>query len=372
VPRFELGRRRIAIDARSYASSSGAYVRNLIAQLQELDHTTQYDVWLPPEIAEKIAFAGANFHAVPTSAGAYTLGEQFGFLRALLRRRYDLVHFAMQQQPVFYFRPRVSTFHDLTIVHHDTSNSSPLVNRAFRVAATLMFSITLRTSRVVIVPSEATRSAVVKFARIPRRKTLVTLEAADVTSTETTPYGVLSDRFLLYVGNFYDYKNVRRLIEAHQRILEDDPDLGLVLVGRMHKAAQPLVEGMARSGARNITFTGYIDEAERNWLYENCEAYVFPSLSEGFGLPGLEAMAFGAPVIAARATSLPEVYRDGAAYFDPLDVDDMVSVIRSVVSSPQRQADLRERGRAVLDGYDWRRTAEQTLEAYDAALRARA
>ncbi|MFV7878552.1 glycosyltransferase, partial [Enterococcus faecium] len=106
----------------------------------------------------------------------------------LMKRRYDLVHVAMQQQPVFYFRPRVSTFHDLTLVYHDTTNANALVNRAFRLVTSVMFSITLRASRLVIVPSEATRRAVQAFAHIPTRKTVVTLEAADVTSRETEAY----------------------------------------------------------------------------------------------------------------------------------------------------------------------------------------
>lgn len=360
--------RRIAIDARSYLSSSGAYVRNLIAELQEIDQSTQYDVWVPAAAADDIDLPGSNFTVVPTSAGAYTLKEQISFLRHLLRRRYDLVHFAMQQQPVLYFRPRISTFHDLTLVHYDTTNSNALVNHVFRLVATVMFSITLRTSRLVIVPSEATRRAVQSFARIPARKTVVTLEAADVTSRETDVYPVKHDRFILYVGNFYAYKNVRRLIEAHQRLLVDEPDLGLVLVGRLHRAAQPLIKEIEQSGARNVTFTGYVTEGQRNWLFQRCEAYVFPSLSEGFGLPGLEAISFGAPVVAARATSLPEVYGDGAAYFDPFDVEDMAATIHRVVSDPELKDELRSAGERVLNSYSWRRTAEQTLAAYDLAL----
>lgn len=345
-------------------------MRNLIAELQQVDSSHLYDVWVPGDVAATLRPMAPNFSVIPTDAGAYTLSEQIGFLRALRRRHYDLVHFAMQQQPVLYFRTRVSTFHDLTIVHHATTNSRALVGVLFRLVATAMFAVTLRSSRMVIVPSEATRHAVMQFARLPKSKTAVTLEAADVTSSDTSPFPVEFPRFLLYVGNFYEYKNVRRLVEAHQRLLVEDPDLGLVLVGRMHRAAQPLVEEIKRSGARNILFTGYIEESHRNWLYRNCHAYVFPSLSEGFGLPGLEAMSFGAPVIAARASSLPEVYRDGAAYFDPLDVDDMVSTISGVIASEDVRTDLRNRGREVLATYSWRKTAEETLAVYDSVLRA--
>lgn len=360
--------RRIAIDARSYASSSGAYVRNLIDQLQRIDSDTLYDIYVPTQVAEKLAFTAPNFRICRSDASAYSPAEQLSFARVLLSQRYDLVHFAMQQQPVLYLRPHVTTFHDLTIIHHDTLNKGRVFNRLFRTVAAVLFSITLRTSRVVIVPSVATKRAVMSFARVPARKIVVTLEAADVTGGALAPYELPFSRYLLYVGNFYAYKNVERLVETHQRLLQTDPDLGLVLVGRLHRAAEPLVARIERSAYQNVVLTGFIDEDQRNWLYANCLAYVFPSLSEGFGLPALEAMSFGAPLVAARATSLPEVCRDGAEYFDPKDVGDMVAKVGAVAASEGLREQLRQRGSAVLSGYSWRRMAEETLTAYDLAL----
>ncbi len=360
---------RIAIDARSYASSSGAYVRNLIDQLQVIDTTNHYDVYVPPEVAEKVELVGANFRVVPFRAGAYSASEQIPFARRLLRERYDLVHFAMQQQPVLYYRPHVTTFHDLTIIHHDTLNKGWFTNRIFRSVAAVLFSISLRTSRLVIVPSGATKRAVMRFGRVAEPKIVVTPEAADVTKGDVTPYPLPFERYLLYVGNFYKYKNVDRLVEAHQRMLADDPELGLVLVGRLHRAAKPLTDRITRANYRNIVLTGYVEEGQRNWLYANCLAYVFPSLSEGFGLPALEAMAFEAPVVAARATSLPEVCKDAAEYVDPYDLDDMVVQLNKVVSSAEARERMRRRGVEVLDGYSWRTMAEQTFDAYKRALR---
>ncbi len=361
-------RRRIAIDARSYSSSSGAYVRNLIDQLQCVDRETEYDIYVPSTIANELRFTAPNFHPRASDARAYSPAEQLSFARELSREGYDLVHFAMQQQPILYLRPHVTTFHDLTIVHHNTLNKGRIFNALFRTVAAILFSITLRTSRVVIVPSTATKDAVMSFGRVPPRKIVVTPEAADVTGGELAPYDLPFSRYLLYVGNFYEYKNVERLVQAHQRLLAHDPDLGLVLVGRIHRAAESLVERIEQSAFRNVVLTGYIDEAQRNWLYANSLAYVFPSLSEGFGLPALEAMAFGAPVAAARATSLPEVCRDAAVYFDPYDVDDMVAQLGEIVSSEALRRRLRERSRSVLAGYSWRRMAEQTHQAYELAL----
>lgn len=359
--------RRIAIDARSYLSSSGAYVRNLIAELQTLDTETLYDIYVPKEVVAAPPITSANVRWRACSARAYSLAEQLTFLGQLLWRKYDLVHFAMQQQPALYLRPHVTTFHDLTIVSYDTLNGSQLINKSFRMVASLLFRVTLRTSRVVIVPSHATKRAVVSFANLPDSKIVVTPEAADIVRGELAPYELPFSRYILYVGNFYEYKNVARLVQAHQRLREDDPNLGLVLVGRIHRAANALVSLIEESSLQNVVMTGFIDDAQRNYLYANCAAYVFPSLSEGFGLPGLEAMAFGAPVIAARATSLPEVYLDAAHYFDPYDVDDMVEQIKTVISSDEVKSAMRIRNASVLDAYSWRRMAEQTLAVYERA-----
>jgi glycosyltransferase involved in cell wall biosynthesis len=111
-----------------------------------------------------------------------------------------------------------------------------------------------------------------------------------------------------------------------------------------------------------------VSEGELRWLYEHCAAYVFPSLSEGFGLPGLEAMVHGAPVVSSNATCLPEVYGDAAHYFDPLNVDDIARKITEVLDNQALRNNLIARGHAQAATYSWRRMAEQTLAVYEACL----
>jgi glycosyltransferase involved in cell wall biosynthesis len=113
-----------------------------------------------------------------------------------------------------------------------------------------------------------------------------------------------------------------------------------------------------------------VSEGQLRWLYENCAAYVFPSLSEGFGLPGLEAMVHGAPVVSSNATCLPEVYGEAAHYFDPLDVDDIASKIGETLDNEALRSNLIKKGKEQAAKYSWRRTAEQTLEVYEKALNA--
>jgi glycosyltransferase involved in cell wall biosynthesis len=128
------------------------------------------------------------------------------------------------------------------------------------------------------------------------------------------------------------------------------------------------LEKKSKSISEDIVFPGFVSEGQLRWLYEHAAAYVFPSLSEGFGLPGLEAMAHGCPVVSSSATCLPEVYGDAAEYFDPISVEDIAKSIKKVVTSKVVQKTLRQKGKKQAAKYSWKRMAEQTLEVYKQAL----
>ena len=150
---------------------------------------------------------------------------------------------------------------------------------------------------------------------------------------------------------------------------EKHPDLKLVLVGRKDALYKKHERYVAKKKIEGVIFTGYVPDGQLSWLYENCAAYIFPSLSEGFGLPGLEAMHQGAPVVSSNATCLPEVYGDAAEYFDPLDVDDIAKKINKVITDDNRRKELIKLGSKQVAKYSWRRMAEQTLTEYKKALR---
>ncbi|MEO7905241.1 MAG: glycosyltransferase family 1 protein, partial [Candidatus Saccharimonadales bacterium] len=171
-------------------------------------------------------------------------------------------------------------------------------------------------------------------------------------------------QYLLYVGQQSDYKNIKRLGDAHQQLLAKYPDLGLILVGRKNKAVATNEAYFTRKNYKNILFTDFIEDGQRDWLYTHAAAYVFPSLMEGFGLPGLEAMGYGAPVISSNATCLPEVYGDAAVYFDPTDATAMATAIDSVLSDDTRRQTLITKGCEQFAMYSWQRMAEQTHAVY--------
>ena len=172
----------------------------------------------------------------------------------------------------------------------------------------------------------------------------------------------------MYVGRPLPHKNLGRLIEAFALLQEKHPELYLVLAGKKDAAYEQHERAINERGIRNVVFTDFIDDAQLRWLYENCRAYVFPSLSEGFGLPALEAMLHGAPVVSSNATSLPQVCGDAAHFFDPLSVEDMVAKIDDVLSDDKLRKDLIARGKNQVKKFSWERMARQTLEVYEKAL----
>jgi alpha-1,3-rhamnosyl/mannosyltransferase len=174
--------------------------------------------------------------------------------------------------------------------------------------------------------------------------------------------------FFLYVGAAYPYKNLTRLIGAFAKL---GGDRKLVLAGDQEHFGPALRRQAADAGlAGRIVFPGRVTDAELAALYGAALAYVFVSYSEGFGLPGLEAMQSGAPVVAASAASLPEIYGDAARYCDPHDVDSIVDALAEVASDREVRARLVERGHRRVREFSWARTAEQTLEVYRGATAA--
>lgn len=156
---------------------------------------------------------------------------------------------------------------------------------------------------------------------------------------------------------------------AFSEIRKAHPSLYLALAGKKDSNYDRIADAVKARGIKNVVFTNFISDGQLKWMYQNCQAYIFPSLSEGFGLPGLEAMVHGAPVISSNATCLPEVYGSAAHYFDPSDAKDMVSKITEVLDNPGLRETLIKAGRLQAQKYSWDRMAKQTLGIYKQVLK---
>lgn len=360
---------KVVIDARIINSSTGRYVERLLDYLQEIDTKNEYVVLVPSKDLNFWTPKASNFTLKTCEYKNYSFGEQLGFLRYLNKLSADLVHFCMPQQPILYTKPHVTTVHDMTLLKTYNSDKNWLMFHAKQFVGKFVFKRVGKTSAHILAPSEFTKQEYARFANISPKKITVTYEAAGIKDTRAKQYKLPYKKFLLYVGQQSDYKNIKRLMQAHQALLKKYPDLGLVLVGAKNASAKQNEAWAKKNSYTNILFTGFVSNEELAWLFQNCSTYIFPSLMEGFGLPGLEAMAYGAPVASSNATCLPEVYGDAAEYFDPLDVGAMAKSIESIISNEALRVALVKKGYLQVKKYSWKKMAKQTHGVYEETLR---
>lgn len=362
---------KIAIDARIINSSTGRYVERLIHYLEEIDHENEYLLLVRKKDEGFYTPNNPNFKVIVADYKDYGFGEQLGLAWLLYSLKADLVHFCMPQQPLLYFKKSVTTVHDLSLLYITENDDMGRIELKIKqqIFRGLLWWVAHKNKHIAA-PSNYTKVGLANFARIDPDKVTVTYEGADVVDSDAeVPYQELAGKkFIMYVGRAEPYKNNRRLIEAHQELLKKHPDLHLVIVGKIDILRHGDQEWVRDLDYKQVIFTGFADDPKLAWLYHRTAAYVFPSSMEGFGLPGLEAMTYGAPVVSSNATCLPEVYGDAAEYFPPDDTSAMVTAIDAVISNEERRAELIRKGRTQAARYSWKRMAEETLAIYKKVL----
>lgn len=364
---------RIAIDARIIYTTTGRYIDGLIRFLAEIDTDNEYIILLDPKDMDRFELPNERFSKVAAPYEQFSFAEQIGFLALLKRINADLVHFTVPHRPVFYFKKQVTTVHDLTLLKTYNSDKNWLVFHAKQFVGYFVFWSIARTSDRIITPTEYVKRDYQNFARISADKITVTYEGAAEALDTQEPYSPLEGKqFLLCVGNQSDYKNIRRLMQAHQELRKKYPELLLVCVGKLSGkngvTLQRNREWARGEGYEGIVYTDFVSDQQLSWLYHHCATYVFPSLMEGFGLPGLEAMACKAPVASSNATCLPEVYGDAAHYFDPLDITDMTRALSDILDNKELADELIQKGSLRVKEFSWKRMAQQTLDVYNQIL----
>jgi len=229
-----------------------------------------------------------------------------------------------------------------------------------------------RKSKRIIVPTRTVAEEFIKRQPFIKNKIDVTYEASEppLPGKAVRPDQVSADsRFIMYVGTAFPHKNLPVLIDALPQIVKNNPDIKLVLAGKTEKHYLELQEYAAKSPVRDhIIFTGFVPDESLKWLFEHAQAYVFASLSEGFGLPPLEAMQHGTPVVCSNASVMPEVYGDAAHYFDPTKPTDCAAKINEVLDNKKLRGQLIKNGYKQLKKYSWRKMAEETLTVYKSTL----
>jgi glycosyltransferase involved in cell wall biosynthesis len=361
---------RIAIDARESGTSTGRYIDNLIKYLHELKSKHTIILLAKAHRVDYLKKTAPNFKIIESNFKEFTFSEQLGLLKQIRGLKPDLVHFGMIQQPIFYRGASVTTVHDLTTARFKNPAKNWLIFTVKQKIYKRVIKRVAHKSDAIITPTEFVKTDLAKFADINSRKISVTYEAAEDLSGKAEPIpGLEGKDFIIFNGRPLPHKNLYRVIEAYELLRQKYPQLLLVIAGRKDASFKSYLSFVRKLKLENsIVFTDYIPDSQLKWAFQNTKAYVYASLSEGFGLPGLEAMHYGAPLVSSNATCLPEVYGDAAHYFDPTNVNDMAEKIDEVLSSPKLQEELIEKGKKQVKKYSWKRMAEQTLDVYNEVL----
>ncbi|PDV99075.1 glycosyltransferase family 4 protein [Candidatus Chloroploca asiatica] len=263
---------------------------------------------------------------------------------------------------------RVVTIHD-AVPFRFPAQHNRLDNWRFR----MMLPLAARCADAVITVSASARQDLAHFLRLHEHKIYLTGEAAGSEFAPASPEAVaavltrlgVQQPYLLYLGGLNGRKNVERLLAAFAEVRRAHPALTLVIVGKRQWRAEGIEVALAQYELEPyVRFTGYLPDADVPLLYSGATAFVFPSLYEGFGLPVLEAMACGAPVVTSNVSSLPEVAGDAALLVDPCDTAAIAAAIRRIIEEPGLAERLRTRGLARAAQFSWERTAEETLAVY--------
>jgi alpha-1,3-rhamnosyl/mannosyltransferase len=366
---------RIGIDGRYIADhypGIGRYTFSLVEALTRIAPEDTFLMAVHPhqsnnrydlrELAARPNVRLEQFAILPRSPA-----EQVRWPLAARRWSLDLLHSPYTYKPYVMPCPSVVTIYDLIPLVFPEGFSA-----AQRLSFRLMISLALRTSAAITVISGATRDDLARYFGLRADRVYVTYLAADASFYPRPAAEVaiiraryrLPEHYILYVGINKPHKNLPRLVEAYARIGDAPP---LVLAGREDpRYPEARVQAEALGLTKRVCFGGDIASADLPALYSGAMLFVFPSLYEGFGLPPLEAMACGAPVICSNTSSLPEVVGDATLTFDPHDVEAIAATMRRALDDAELRESLREGGLAQAAKFSWERTAQETLKAYRA------
>ncbi|MDQ1284268.1 MAG: hypothetical protein QG620_616 [Patescibacteria group bacterium] len=368
----------IGIDARFYGpigKGLGRYTQKLIENLEKVDDTNEYFIFLRKQNFGDYIPKNKNFKKVLADYHWYTWQEQLFFPRLLKKCNLNLVHFPHFNVPLFYRGKFIVTIHDLILIHFPTVRSStlsPVLYRLKFLAYKIVIKSAIRRSNRVIAVSKFTKKDILEnYPEAPNEKVIVTYEACEdycMLSPEKDreillKYGIIKP-YILYVGNAYPHKNLERLVLAFKEAQKSNNDLKLVLVGRIDYFYARLKEFAEKKKVPGVIFAGYVPDYELDTIFHNSLAYIFPSLYEGFGLPPLEAMAKGTPVFSSDHPCMKEVLGDSAYYFDAKDTNAIVETIKLILKGGRLREELIKKGYEKIREYSWKKMAEMTLRAY--------
>jgi glycosyltransferase involved in cell wall biosynthesis len=359
----------IAIDGRMWGAGFtgiGNYVREISLRLFAMKPKDRFVLFLSSRQAEEFR-PPKNVEVVIADEPIYSFAEQFSFSRKISSVKADITWFPHFNVPLFFRRPFVCTIHDLTILKYP---GKKMKSPQHRLAYGLVLRHALKKSRAVITVSRYTKNEILAFQKTDPNKISVVWNGVDFHKYER-PNPLKIDIFhrefkrpiFLISGVWREHKNIPNAIRAFDMYRQYGGKGSLVITGRPDPI-YPEVQELAKKSvfSADIHLAGFLPEEDMNALFVAADVLLFPSLCEGFGLPAIEAMSAGTPVVCSNRTSLPEVCGDAALYFDPLDPEDIaLKMVDGIEDSHQKNLSQKGKKRARL--FDWDTAAEKTANA---------
>ncbi len=354
----------------------GNYALNLLKEIAEIDSINKFTIYLNEEFDVGRIGSNTNFEykVIKRQPEIYKhLSIPSDLL--LSGRRIDFFHFLYNAPSLWMPCPFVVTVHDVSFKHVPN-----MISIKDRWSLNIQFHLRLRKAKKIITVSQNSKDDIIKYYGIPEHKIVVIYEGVDssfrVISDREEKRAIaikynLPDKFILYVGTYLPHKNLETLLYAYHDLKQHRKiSHALVFAGkkaRNFEAISNLISNLDLTD--DVKTIGFVPEEDLPCLYNLADVFVFPSLYEGFGLPLLEAMACGTPVLASDASCLPEIGGDGALYFSPRNKNEIAEKIYALLSNGTMRTELIERGCNRSQLFSWRRMTDNTLQVYEDTYR---
>ncbi len=356
----------------------GTYIRNIVRTLGHLDATNDYFLIGGRDRVREIGKLPPNFHVIPFAEDLHSARGYLGFAKVLRHYACDLVHIPhLSWTPLYLPCPYVITVHDLLDFMYRTHNGSGMRRAAHRY---LTHRVLHRAARILAV-SQFTKMDIQRLFSIPANRIEVVYNAIDerfrLGHANESDRELIAERyqcnypFILYAGRISPHKNVVRIIEAFSALkaeLEKEdkfPDLKLIIIGDEVSRHPDLRRTVIKSGVQNdVRFLGFVSIEVLRIFYDVAKVFVFPSLYEGFGLPPLEAMAHGTPVVTSNTSSLPEVVGGAAVLVNPENVFEIMRALHKVLVDQPLREKLKQRGYEQVQRFSWEASVQHIIDVY--------
>jgi len=373
---------KIVIDARLYGLENagiGRYLIHLLEELQKTDKKNKYIVLLRKKYFET-ARLKKNFTKVLADFSVYGFAEQIKLPFLLYFLSPHVAHFPHFNIPLLWRGRYVVTIHDMTMHTSNATSSthSPIIFSLKKLCYKWVFGRTILGATRIIVPSKSVLSVIGKSFPNVLQKTKVVYQGFDRKAWSgkhplhiLSPEEVARQPFFVYVGSLYPHKNVGALVKALSIYNKHaQKNINLAVIGAKNVFLNKLLKSIEKVGvAKNVLVLGFVKDTDVSSIMKRSLGLVYPSLSEGFGLQGLEAMSSGTLVLASNIPIFREVYDKHAIYFDPKSPFDIAKKIESVVKLKAGQRRLRiKQARQFIKKYSWHKMAKETLAVYRKAL----